>query len=148
MTKPEQFIKAMEKGYTTIACPRIPFYFDFVQDSSHKQGRKWQKAFAPLESVYAFDLSKFNLTADKQQLVAGIQANIWTETMQNEKRLDYMLFPRMAGLAEAAWRNTTTPKDYGLFKQRLKEHLTLYSNAGLYYFDPTAPTSKVGAFGA
>lgn len=145
--KPEQFIKAMEKGYTTIACPRIPFYFDFVQDSSHKQGRKWQKAFAPLESVYSFDLSKFNLTTDKQKLVAGIQANIWTETMQNEKRLDYMLFPRMAGLAEAAWRTTTTSKDYGLFKQRLKEHLTLYSNAGLYYFDPTAPTSKLEPLG-
>ena len=145
--KPEQFIKAMEKGYTTIACPRIPFYFDFVQDSSHKQGRKWQKAFAPLESVYAFDLSKFNLTAEKQKLVAGIQANIWTETMQNEKRLDYMLFPRMAGLAEAAWRSTSTPKDYGLFKQRLKDHLTLYANAGLYYFDPSAPTSKLEPLG-
>lgn len=140
--KPEQFIKAMEKGYTTIACPRIPFYFDFVQDSSHKQGRKWQKAFAPLESVYSFDLSKFNLTAEKQKLVAGIQANIWTETMQNEKRLDYMLFPRMAGLAEAAWRNKNIPKDYNLFRERLQGHLGLYANAGLYYFDPSAPTSK------
>ena len=145
--KPEQFIKAMEKGYTTIACPRIPFYFDFVQDSSHKQGRKWQKAFAPLESVYAFDLSKFNLTAEKQKLVAGIQANIWTETMQNEKRLDYMLFPRIAGLAEAAWRNKNTPKDYGLFRQRLQQHLGLYATAGLYYFDPSATTSKLEPLG-
>ena len=145
--KPEQFIKAMDKGYTTIACPRIPFYFDFVQDSSHKQGRKWQKAFAPLESVYAFDLSKFKLTVEKQKLVAGIQANIWTETMQNENRLDYMLFPRIAGLAEAAWRNNNIPRDYGLFKQRLKEHLGLYANAGLYYFDPSAPASKMEPLG-
>jgi len=118
-----------------------------VQDSSHKQGRKWQKAFAPLESVYAFDLSKFNLTAEKQKLVVGIQANIWTETMQNEQRLDYMLFPRIAGLAEASWRTTNTPKDYGLFKQRLQEHLSLYASAGLYYFDPSAPASKLEPLG-
>jgi hexosaminidase len=67
--------------------------------------------------------------------------------MQNEKRLDYMLFPRMAGLAEAAWRNNNTPKDYGLFRQRLQGHLGLYANAGLYYFDPSAPTSKLEPMG-
>ncbi|MFM2233021.1 MAG: hypothetical protein RJB31_1722, partial [Bacteroidota bacterium] len=102
---------------------------------------------APLESVYSFDLSKFNLTAEKQKLVAGIQANIWTETMQNEKRLDYMLFPRMAGLAEAAWRNKNIPKDYNLFRERLQGHLGLYANAGLYYFDPSAPTIKLEPIG-
>lgn len=145
--KPEQFIKAMDKGYTTIACPRIPFYFDFVQDSAHQQGRKWKKAFAPLESVYAFDLSKFNLTTEKQKLVAGIQANIWTETMQNEQRLDYMLFPRIAGLAEAAWRSSSDARDYPLFKQRLKGHLDLYNRAGLFYFDPIEPTKRVEPLG-
>lgn len=145
--KPEQFIKAMDKGYTTIACPRIPFYFDFVQDSTHQQGRKWKKAYAPLEAVYGYDLSSFKLTDAKQKLVAGIQANIWTETMQNEERLDYMLFPRIAGLAEAAWRSNSAAKDFSLFKQRLKSHLELYNRAGLFYFDPLEPAKRAEPLG-
>jgi hypothetical protein len=53
----------------------------------------------------------------------------------------------MAGLAEAAWRTSSSTKDYGLFKQRLQGHLGLYANAGLYYFDPSAPTSKLEPLG-
>src|SRR5690606_24255270 len=34
--KPEQLQTALDKGYQTVLCPRLPLYFDFVQDSTHR----------------------------------------------------------------------------------------------------------------
>ncbi|WP_294080559.1 family 20 glycosylhydrolase, partial [Proteiniphilum sp. UBA5384] len=52
--QPQLLEKALTMGYGTILCPRIPLYFDFVQHESHTSGRKWDSAFAPIESVYEF----------------------------------------------------------------------------------------------
>src|SRR5690606_6906580 len=37
--KPEELRKALDKGFNTILCPRIPLYFDFVQNRTHTIGR-------------------------------------------------------------------------------------------------------------
>jgi hexosaminidase len=35
--------------------------------------------------------------------VAGMQAQLWSETVRSDAQVDYMLFPRLLGLAERAW---------------------------------------------
>lgn len=52
--KSSELFNAIDKGYATVLCPRIPLYFDFVQDSTHTIGRKWDGEFVPLERVYNF----------------------------------------------------------------------------------------------
>lgn len=132
--QPAQLQKALNKGYSLVLCPRLPLYFDFVQDSTHTQGRKWNKAFNSLENVYAFSTKALPfITKDNEQQVLGIQANLWTETMPTEQRVDYMLFPRIAALAEAAWTNA---KDYPGFKERLLKHFPLYKQAGIQFYNP------------
>ncbi len=131
---PAQLQKALNKGYSVVLCPRLPLYFDFVQDSTHTEGRKWSKGFNSLENVYAFSAKALPvITSANQQQVLGIQANLWTETIPNEQRIDYMLFPRIAALAETAW---TSKKDYPGFKDRLVKHLSLYKQAGIQFYNP------------
>lgn len=36
--------------------------------------------------------------------IAGIQAQIWSEMVRTDMRLEYMLFPRLLAIAERAWR--------------------------------------------
>ncbi|WP_433911175.1 family 20 glycosylhydrolase [Sphingomonas yabuuchiae] len=36
--------------------------------------------------------------------IAGIQAQLWSETVRRDSQVDYMLFPRLLALAERAWR--------------------------------------------
>ncbi|MFC4873549.1 beta-N-acetylhexosaminidase [Negadavirga shengliensis] len=134
--KEEQLHLALENGYPTVICPRIPFYFDFVQEESHQFGRKWDGAYSPLQAVYEFDVEKFNVKPEQENLILGLQANVWTETIHNENRLDYMLFPRIAALSEAAW---TLPEHRGFreFMDRLPRHLELYQTQGLYFYHPT-----------
>ncbi|MGM9476107.1 beta-N-acetylhexosaminidase [Pedobacter sp. GSP4] len=136
--KPAQLRTALTKGYQTVLCPRLPLYFDFVQDSTHQYGRKWNKLYNPIEQVYQFDALAFAQNEQEKPLILGIQANIWTETVDGNQRLDYLLFPRIAALAEAAWTPQKT-KDFKAFNTILTQHLELYSKAGLYYYNPLKP---------
>lgn len=133
--KPEQLNKILNKGYGVILTPRLPMYFDFVQQEDHQYGRRWGKDFNPLIKVYNFAGSELDSLGVKKKQVLGIQANLWTETVTNISRLDYLVFPRIAALAEAAW--TPGPmRNFEQFSTTLKKHLLLYRDQGLYYFDP------------
>lgn len=136
--KPEQLKEALNKQFPVVLCPRLPFYFDFVQDSTHKKGRKWNRLYNSTEQVYRFSAEQLPVTITDTKLVLGIQANLWTETVQSEKRLEYLLFPRICALAEAAW-TTNARKEYKQFERRLEGHFNLFKRAGIYYYDPLHP---------
>ncbi len=48
-------------------------------------------------------VGKDRLTDYGRAQVVGIQGNLWSETLGAEGRLDYMLLPKLFGLAERAW---------------------------------------------
>ena len=133
--KPGQLKMAVDKNYSVVLCPRIPLYFDFVQDSNHTVGRKWKGAYAGLENLYAFDATHF-ISKSKQGKVLGIQANVWTEVIATPQRLDYMIFPRISALAEAAW---SEKRDYQNYLDRLKAHLILYRENQTFFYNPFIP---------
>ncbi|WP_296635705.1 beta-N-acetylhexosaminidase [Polaribacter sp.] len=136
--KPKQLKKALNKGYETVLCPRIPLYFDFVQMDAHKWGRKRRGEFCTLDKLYAFPNSLSIAPKRKKQFVKGIQANVWTERIQNEDRFDFMIYTRLVALAEAAWTQEKN-KNYENFIIRLKPVLDLFDKNGLYYFNPFYP---------
>lgn len=141
--KPESLAMALNKGYSVVLCPRLPFYFDFVQDSSHKIGRRWKVGeFNPLQAVYDFSTTNIPAATGHESLILGVQACLWTETVHNNNRLDFLLFPRIAALAETAW-TAPAKKDFSGFKGRLKTQQALYAKDGLYYFDVFAPGKHI-----
>ncbi|RFS26564.1 beta-hexosaminidase [Chitinophaga silvatica] len=136
--KPENLKMALDKGYQVVLCPRIPFYLDFVQDSTHKIGRRWNGGYNDLKTVYNFDANQLPVVSQHAGQILGIQACVWTETVQNSKRLDFLLFPRIAAVAETAWTNPSQ-RNYNDFVVRLKAHLGYYEKEHLYYFDADHP---------
>jgi len=136
--KPAQLKKALDKGYPIVICPRIPFYFDFVQDTTQHFGRKWQKDYVPLEKLYNFSLAGLGINTGQEKQILGVQAALWTENILTKEKLQYMLFPRITALAEAAW-NGDEQKNLPAFKERVKQQLKLYQQDGLYYYDPFHP---------
>ncbi|MFV0593757.1 MAG: beta-N-acetylhexosaminidase [Draconibacterium sp.] len=140
--KPGVLQQALEKDFKVVLCPRIPLYFDFVQDENHKSGRKWGGKFAPVKSVYDFPSSAFlPASAIANTNVMGIQANLWTETIASQSRLEFMIFPRICALAEAAW-TIDRAKDYNNFETRLKMMFPLYRNENIEYFDHISGEGK------
>lgn len=143
--KPEQLQLALKNGYTTVICPRIPFYFDFVQEESHRYGRKWGKAFGTLEALYKYPVEDLLKSETYKGQIAGVQGNLWTETVNTTDRLDFLTFPRLAALAEVGWSESRT-KNYGRFLEDLKKHLALYKEENLYYYDPFDPSKEEAYF--
>jgi hexosaminidase len=139
--KPEQLKTALNKGYATVLCPRLPFYFDFVQDSTHRYGRKWNKLYNSLKSVYDFSAEDIPVAKNKTKLILGMQANLWTETVPTLQRLGYLLFPRITALAEAAW-TAPAQRNYQQYLLRLQKQLPLYQQQGIYYYDPFSTTEN------
>jgi hexosaminidase len=72
------------------------------------------------------------------KLILGVQGDLWTETVQSEKRLEYLIFPRIAALSETAW-TFPAEKNYDQFLSRLQKHLLWYQSAGISYYNPFAP---------
>lgn len=132
--------QSLASGYYTILCPRRPLYFDFIQDKTHKWGRVWN-GFCPLEDVYSFPdkgFAAWNLDPSRMQYIRGIQANAWTERIHTAERLDFMTFPRICALAEAAW-TCAEAKDFDSFNLRMEDAYRLFDSLNLYYFDPRNP---------
>jgi len=139
--KPAQLDSALVRNFKVILCPRIPLYFDFVQHTSQKFGRRWNKKFCDLETVYNFPPDSLFRMKESENQVMGIQANLWTEVIQNDKRLDFMTYPRLSAMAEAAWSRNGT-KNYQGFLIRLRPLLNYLKEKNIYYFDPFEPATN------
>jgi hexosaminidase len=135
---PGSLKESLAKRYEVILCPRLPLYFDFVQDSTHVSGRKWNAQYCSIWDVYHFPENSPDKAMLSNAKIIGLQANLWTETVVSSKRLNYLIFPRIAGLAEAAWTEPALKNDES-FKQRLKLNLALYQKSNIYYYDPFNP---------
>ena len=143
--KPEQLQLSLKNGYATVICPRIPFYFDFVQEENHRYGRKWGKAFGTLQALYEYNMEDLRKTETYRGQVLGVQGNLWTETVNTPDRLDFLTFPRLAALAEVGWSDGKA-KNYGRFLDELKKHLGLYREENLYFYDPFDPAKEEAYF--
>ncbi|WP_379089406.1 family 20 glycosylhydrolase [Pedobacter sp. UC225_65] len=108
---PEAPKMAAEKGNQVIMTPGEYCYFDALQDAG------------TLKKVYGFNPFNYNLTAEERKYIIGVQANIWTEYIPSERKLEYMVFPRLLALAEVAWSGNQS--NWSGFEQRLKAHYQL-----------------------
>lgn len=143
--KPRVLEDALTKGYPTVLCPRIPLYLDFVQHQSHVFGRRWGQLYNDIERSYHFPDSS-NILFPDGSLIQGVQACIWTERIANNERLDYMVWPRLTAVSEAAWTHQSS-KSFSGFLGRLKPYLTIYEERDIHCFNPFNPESTPEPFG-
>ncbi len=135
--KPE----ALQAGNPVVLCPRVPCYFDFINDKNHKWGRIWNGTFGTLQGLYAFPDDMFalmGLPAEHLADITGLQANMWTERVPYAQRLDYMMWPRLCALAESAWTPAAN-KDWAGFEQRMQRIYAMFDRLGIYYYDHRDP---------
>lgn len=146
--KPELLTEALNDGFDIILTPRIPCYFDFVQDDSHKIGRRWAGNFNELETVYNFSENISPLISNHPKQILGIQANVWTERIKDKKRLDFMTYPRLLAIAENAWcGDKGGNKDYSDFESRVKVFLKYLDRFNINYFNPFDKSSTPEPWG-
>lgn len=96
--------------------PGNPVYFDHSQ--SENEDSITIGGYNPIEKVYAWDPVPAELTAEEGKFILGAQANVWTEYMDNPRKVEYMIFPRMAALSEVLWSKKEN-KNWAAFEKKL-----------------------------
>lgn len=95
-------LKAAEKGHRFIMTPaRIMYLIRY-------QGPQWFEPLTyfgnnTLEDVYDYEPVQKDWKPEYADLLMGVQACMWTEFCNKPEDVDYLVFPRLAALAEVAW---------------------------------------------
>lgn len=118
-------------GYKTILSPATHLYFDHpYEPDPEEKGLYWAARYTDTFKVFGFmpddifenadfdrngnEISKETVCSTSPcpslknpENVVGMEACLWSETVQNEEQLFYMLLPRLIAFAERSWHKAT-----------------------------------------
>ena len=120
-------IEAANAGHDVVMAPTAWTYFDYPN--------------TPVEKVYSFEPIPKELSPEQAVHVLGAQAQMWTDNHPSEERIDALVYPRAAALAEVVW-SPAASRNYDGFVVRLKDHLPRLAALGVHY-KPLAATGTV-----
>ncbi|GHD46555.1 beta-N-acetylhexosaminidase [Streptomyces galbus] len=133
-------IAAARAGHDVVMCPEQQVYLDHRQAPGEDEPVPIGYV-RTLEDVYRFEPVPPDLTADQARHVLGTQANVWTEVMEDQGRVDYQEFPRLAAFAEVAWSDlpASPERDFADFERRMTAHYARLDALGVAYRPPAGP---------
>lgn len=122
---------AAMRGMNTILSPQIPYYINRRQSKLESEPRSQGHGDETVERVYNYKPMN-SIATELQPRYLGVQANFWTEWVEEPWVVQYLMFPRLAAVAEAGW----TPQEsrsYDSFLQRLQGEALFYNLKGVSY---------------
>jgi hexosaminidase len=128
----EQYAKtAAEKGAKLIFSPSKKVYLDMQYDSTTKLGLHWA-AYIEADSSYMWDPATRVPGIEKSQIV-GVEAPLWTETIVTMDDIEYMIFPRLPGIAEIGW-TASANRDWNEYKARVGKQGKRWKEMDINYY--------------
>jgi len=118
-------IAAAKQGNKVIMSPTSHAYLDYDLKAIN------------LEKIYSFNPIPTDLSSDFHANIIGGECNMWTEHVPDEKTLDYKVFPRILGMAEALW--SSGEKDFQEFRDRVQVHYAILSEYNVNYGSESEP---------
>lgn len=124
-------IAAAQQNHDAIMTPGGWCYFDHYQADPEFQPLAIG-GFTTLKKVYSYNPVPEDLKPSDKKHIIGAQGNVWTEYMTDEKKVEYMVLPRMAALSEVVWLKDDK-KNWHDFQRRINTHFDLYKIKGYNY---------------
>ncbi|MFD4135906.1 beta-N-acetylhexosaminidase [Streptomyces goshikiensis] len=133
-------IAAAEAGHDVVMCPEQQVYLDHRQADGPDEPVPIGYVRS-LEDVYRFEPVPPELSPEAAARVLGAQANVWTEVMENQSRVDYQVFPRLAAFAEVVWSRLpeSAERDWTGFEERMAGHRVRLDALGVDHRPPSGP---------
>ena len=121
---------AKQQGAKIILSPATKVYLDMKYDASTPLGLDWA-GLVSVKDSYDWEPGSFLEGLEESDLL-GLEAPLWTETVQTMKGIEYMTFPRLLGVAELSW----SPKGqrWEEYRQRLAAHGPRMEAMGINFF--------------
>lgn len=124
-------IEAAKMKHNVVMSPGSHCYFDHYQFDPQTEPLAIG-GFTNLAKVYSYEPVPKELALEEQKYIMGAQANVWTEYIPNPEHAEYMVFPRVAALAEVVW-SQKDKREYKDFKRRLDILVKLYDKMNINY---------------
>lgn len=134
-----QVVKAAQKGTGLILSPADRVYLDMKYTKDTPLGLSWA-GYVEVRRSYEWDPGAY-LPGVPAGAVRGVEAPMWSETLENSEHIEYMAFPRLPGVAELGWSSAAS-LDWERYKGRLAAQAERWDALGIeWYRSPQVPWS-------
>ena len=120
---------ALAQGARIVAAPANHVYLDQKYTPATPLGLDWA---GPIEVTQAYSWDPTDSGATDAQ-VLGVEAPLWSETIHTMRDIEYLAWPRMAGVAEVGW----TPKgerNWASYEPRLAAQAPRWARLGVNFY--------------
>lgn len=123
-------IAAARQKHKVIMTPGGWVYFDHSQ--SQVEDSVTIGGYLPWERTYNYEPVSDSLNAEQAKYILGAQGNVWSEYISNERKVEYLIFPRMSALSELLWTDKKD-RDSTDFAKRMETQFKRYDLWGVNY---------------
>ena len=129
--------QAAARGSKVIMSPAEHAYLDMKYDASSPIGLQWA-GYTSVRDAYAWEPTR-EVAGVGASALLGVEAPLWSETVQSMADAEYLAFPRLIGIAEIAW-SSMRGRSWAEYRGRLGAQGPLLRALGVnYYRAPEVP---------
>ncbi len=121
---------ALEAGARLILSPADRVYLDMKYNESTVLGLDWAGGNDVRDS-YGLGTATW-LRSLPDEVIAGVEAPLWSETTATIDDVEFMLFPRLAGVAEFGW-SRESDRGWDGYRNRVSRHGRRWSALGVNF---------------
>jgi len=133
----ERAMRAVEQGTRFILSPADRLYLDMKYDQSTPVGLAWA-GLADVKTSYDWTVAGLfgNLP---EESIAGVEAPLWSETIDDIHDVEFLAFPRLPGVAEIGW-SPESGRSWEEYRIRLGAQAPRWTALGInFYRSPQVP---------
>ncbi len=129
--------QVVQKGSGVVMSPGARAYLDMKYDESTPLGLTWA-GYIDVQTAYGWD-PVAQVEGLPAEHVLGLEAPLWSETLETLADVEFMAFPRLAGYAEIGW-SPAEARSWDEYRLRLGAHgPRLAAMAVNFYRSPEVP---------
>lgn len=126
----DMVVDSVRAGARIVMSPSDRVYLDMKYDGAEKLGTTWAGTVDVRQS-YEWEPST-NLAGVPADAIFGVEAPLWSETLDTFADAEYMAFPRLPGVAEVGW-SPPEARGWDGYRVRLQAQMPRWDLAGITY---------------
>ncbi len=111
--------------------PSKHIYLDIKYDKDTRIGLTWA-GLSDVDNAYKWNPEDLIPNINRDDIL-GIEAPLWTETVETMDDIEYLIFPRIPGVAEIGW-TATKDRSWSEYKTRLAKHARRFEAMEIDYY--------------
>lgn len=142
--KDKNALQGAKKGAKLIMSPSKHAYLDMKYNEDSPLGLTWA-GLTEVDDAYNWDPVTLVEGIEKVD-VLGVEAPLWAETIETLDNVEYLMFPRILGIAEIGW-TVREDRRWDEYRVRLGQHRDRMKAMGIdFYESPLVPWQEEASF--